>query len=149
MENPSKESHFIFWQRWLFYTSLIFVVYGILLAFFANTLLFKPYNKMIASILWQLDTLPQDVIPFRDFICGPFGGTIACSYILLAYIAHYPFLAKQKWARNAITLSFGIWFIIDSTICFKFKVYPQIYLINIFSLVIKALPLIFTWKEFR
>lgn len=103
---------------------------------------------MLAGVFWNSAQFPPEVEPFRAFIYGPLGGTIACCYILLAFIAKYPFKEKQKWARNAIIVSFGIWVIIDSSVCFYSGVYPQIYIINAFSITMKALPIIFTWKDF-
>lgn len=104
---------------------------------------------MLAEIFWQSPQFPSEIEPFRAFIYGPLGGTITCCYILLAFIAHYPFKEKQRWSRNAIIVAFFFWVIIDSFVCVFFGVYPQIYLINAFSITIKALPIIFTWKDFR
>jgi hypothetical protein len=144
----TKESTFIFWQNWLYYTSLIFAIAGVVFAFLGNNFLFQPYNSMLAKIFWHNSEFPQDADKFRAFIYAPLGGTISCCYILLAFIARYPFKNKERWARNAIILAFGIWVIIDSVVCIYFGVYPQVYLINVFSITIKALPIIFTWKYF-
>ena len=149
MELHSKHSSFLFWQRWLFYTSLLFACAGITFAFFGGSLLFEPYTKMLAKVLWHSSQFPAEVEPFRAFIYGPFGGTIACCYILLAFIAKYPFKEKLPWARNAIIIAFGFWAIIDSSVCLYFSAFPQIYIINAFSIFIKALPIIFTWKDFK
>lgn len=140
---------FIFWQRWLFYSSLLFALFGITFAVYGNNSLFKPYNDALAHILLNQETLPAQVETFRAFIYAPLGGTIACCYILLAFIAKYPFKRKEKWARNAILVAFGTWIVLDSAACLYFGVYFQIYLINAFSFLQKALPLIFTWKYFK
>lgn len=104
---------------------------------------------MLARIFWNKSEIPPEVEPFRAFIWGPLGGTIACCYILLAYIAYYPFQRKEPWARNAILLAFGTWVFLDSAICLRFGVHFQIYVINVFSITVKALPLIFTWDDFK
>ncbi|OYU95504.1 MAG: hypothetical protein CFE21_10190 [Bacteroidetes bacterium B1(2017)] len=148
MENHSSK-RFHFWQRWLFYTSILFALAGVLLAFAGNSVLFKPYSIMLAKALWNQANFPVQVEPFKAFIYMPFGGTIACCYILLAFIAKYPFKEKKLWARNAILIAFSSWVLIDSLGCYYFRVYPQIYLINAFSILVKALPILFTWKEFR
>jgi|JI10StandDraft_1071094.scaffolds.fasta_scaffold596713_2 hypothetical protein len=148
MENHFKFNHFLFWQKWLFYTSLLFAFYGIVFAFYGNNILFRPYDKMLAGVFWHSAQFPTEVEPFRAFIYGPLGGTITCCYILLAFIAKYPFKEKQKWARNSIIISFSIWVFIDSSVCLYFGVYPQIYIVNAFSIIVKALPIIFTWKDF-
>ena len=149
MVNHFKKNHFLFWQQWLFYTSLLFAFSGIAFAVSGKSILFQPYNQMLAEVFWHNNQFPRIVEPFRDFMYGPFGGTIACCYILVAFIAKYAFKQKQKWARNAIIAAFSVWVILDSLSCIYFGVYPQVYLINAFSILMKALPLIFTWKDFR
>ncbi len=104
---------------------------------------------MLAKVFWNQSEIPSEVESFRAFIWGPLGATIACCYILLAYIAYYPFKRKERWAQKAIIAAFGIWVVLDSVVCIKFEVYFQIYLINAFSIIIKALPLIFTWNDFK
>lgn len=139
---------FLFWQKWLFNSSLLFAFAAIVFAFCGRSLLFMPYDKMIARVLWHSSQFPAEAEQFRAFIYGPLGGTIACCYILLAFITKYAFKEKQRWARNAIITAFSVWFIIDSCVCFYFGAYPQIYIINAFSITVKALPIIFTWNYF-
>lgn len=148
-KDSKQISSFLFWQRWLFYSSLLFALFGIVLAFYGNAPLFKPYIQALARVFWHEPNIPVEIEPFLFFICGPLGGTIACSYILLACIAWYPFKRKEPWARNAIMAAFGTWVILDSAVCIYYDVYFQIYLINVFSILQKALPLIFTWKDFK
>ncbi|MDP3555930.1 MAG: hypothetical protein Q8T03_01075 [Bacteroidota bacterium] len=149
MANHFKDNQFLFWQRWLFYSSLIFALAGIAFALFGNNLSFLPYEKMVANALWHSSEFPPEADVFRAFVYLPFGGTIACCYILLAFIAWYPFKEKKVWARNAIIIAFSFWVIIDSLGCLYFKVYQQIYIINAFSIMVKALPILFTWKDFK
>ena len=144
----TTEYSFLFWQKWLFYTSLIFAAVGVSGALFGNNVLFQTYHTMLAKILWGSSAFPPEADQFRRFIYGPFGATMACCYILLAYIARYPFKNKELWARNAILTAFSFWVLIDSGVCLYYKVYPQVYLLNAFSVVVKALPIIFTWKHF-
>ena len=148
MATRFKYNHFLFWQKWLFYTSLLFTFYGIVFAFYGKNILFLPYDKMLAKVFWNSSQFPPEADSFRAFIYGPLGGTITCCYILLAFIAWYPFKEKQVWARNAIITAFSVWVIIDSVVCLYFGAYPQIYIINAFSISVKALPIIFTWKDF-
>jgi hypothetical protein len=139
---------FLFWQRWLFYSSLIFAFFGIAFAVYGSNPLFLPYNNALARVFGFGDSIPVSIEPFRAFIWGPLGATIACCYILLAFIAWYPFQRKERWARNAIMLAFGVWVVLDSAVCLQYGVYFQIYLINGFSILVKALPIIFTWRNF-
>lgn len=140
---------FIFWQRWLFCSSLLFALFGIVLAVYGKNPFFLPYNKALAHIFWLSDNTPAKIEPYSSFISGPLGATIACCYILLAFIAWFPFKRKELWARNAIIVAFGIWVILDSAVCIYYGVYFQVYIINAFSVLQKGLPIIFTWKEFK
>ncbi len=149
MTNNSIVPSFIFWQRWLFYTSLVFALAGIGFALNGNNFIFRQYNEMLAEVFWHNSKFPPQAEPFRVFIYAPLGATITCCYILLAYISYYPFKDKQTWARNAIITAFSFWVIIDSVMCLYFGVYPQVYIINSFSIIIKALPIIFTWNVFK
>ena len=140
---------FIFWQRWLFFSSILFATFGIVFAVYGNNPFFMPYNKALAHVFWSSENIPAETEPFRAFIWGPLGGTIACCYILLAFIAWFPFRRKERWARNAIMVAFGVWVLFDSALCLYYGVFFQIYIINAFSILVKALPIIFTWKEFK
>ena len=140
---------FIFWQRWLFYSSLLFALFGIVFAVYGNNLFFMPYNKALAHVFGFGENIPAELEPFKAFIWGPLGGTIACCYILLAFIAWFPFRKKERWARNAIIVAFGGWVVLDSAVCLYYGVYFQIYIINAFSILVKALPIIFTWRDFK
>lgn len=140
---------FIFWQRWLFYSSLLFSVFGLVFAIYGNNPFFMPYNKALAHVFMFSESIPANNDLFRAFIWGPLGATIACCYILLAFIAWFPFQRKERWARNAIIVAFGIWVLVDSAVCVYYGVCFQVYIINTFSIVQKGLPIIFTWKEFK
>ncbi len=140
---------FIFWQKWLFYSSALLAACAAVFAFFGNTFLFLPYTHALASVFWNTNKMPIQVESFYTFICGPVGATISCAYILLAALAYYPFKRKERWSRNTIVLAFSIWFIFDSFICLHAGVYFQFYIINIISFLQKALPLIFTWSHFK
>ena len=108
-----------------------------------------PYNKALAHVFGFGENIPTELVPFKAFIWGPLGGTIACCYILLAFIAWFPFRKKERWARNAIIVAFGVWVLLDSAVCVYYGAYFQIYIINAFSILVKALPIIFTWNDFK
>jgi hypothetical protein len=142
-------NRFNFWQQWLFYTSIGFALFGVVLACFGDNPLFHYYNQALAKIFWQQEELPEAANRFRAFVSGPLGGTIACCYTLTAFIAWYPFAKKEKWAWWAIAVSYTIWMVLDSTVCWYYGVHFQVYLINLFSVVVKLLPLVMTWKYFN
>ena len=140
---------FNFWQKWLFYSSLMFALFGIVFAIYGNNLFFMPYNKALAHVFGFGENITVEFEPFKAFIWGPLGGIIACCYILLAFIVWFPFRKKERWARNAIIVAFGVWVLLDSAVCVYYGAYFQIYIINAFSILVKALPIIFTWNDFK
>lgn len=145
-----NEKKFRFWQQWLFYSSLFFAAFGVVLAFFGYNPLFEPYHRMLATIFFGMDSLPGNTHRLYTFIMGPMGANIAGFYLLLVFIARYPFKRKERWARNAIIVAFGAWFIIDAIVSFYYGVLFQVLVLHLLvSIPQKALPLIFTWKAFE
>lgn len=144
-----SEKRFDFWQKWLLYSSLLFAVFGITLAVYGDAALFRPYISLLARTFWRQETFPPGTDAFRALASGPLGGTIACAYILLAFLAAHPFKKRERWARNAIIFAFGIWFILDTAVCLYYQIWIQALGINLFSFLQKALPLAFTWNDFK
>jgi len=141
---------FKFWQQWLFYSSLLFALFGLTLAFFGDNPVYDPYHKMLAQIFFSQSFFPANTQVLYSFILGPMGATITGSYLLLTYIAYFPFRRKEKWARNAIIVAFGIWFITDAIVGLYYGVYFQVLVLHLLvSVPQKALPLIFTWNDFN
>ena len=149
MEYEPSSDRFLFWQRWLFISSIIFAIAGLVFAVCGVLGILSPYDTLLAEVFWHSTRFPPDAEPFRAFIYGPLGGTITCCYTLMAFIAYYPFGERKRWARNGVITAFTLWVIIDSAVCIYFGVYQQIYIINLFSIIVKALPIIFTWRDFR
>jgi hypothetical protein len=141
-------NRFIFWQRWLFITSILFAAFGVVFALYGDNPLFQPYNHQLAKTFFGTDEFPKYAGPFCAFVYGPVGGCIACCYILLAYIAWYPFRQKERWAWWATVFAFSAWAILDSTAAIRYGLYFHVYIINVFSILVKALPLAFTWRYF-
>ncbi len=151
MEQPVHQSRrFYFWQQWLFYSSILFAIFGLVLAFYGNNPLFSPYHRMLAVIFFDQEALPDNTRELYTFIMGPMGATITGFYLMLACIARYPFKRKERWARNAIIIAFGAWFVTDAVVSIYYGVYFQALVLHLLvSVPQKALPLIFTWKEFN
>ncbi len=145
-----NDKNFHFWQQWLFYSSLLFAAAGVVLAFFGNNPFFRPYHQMLAEIFFGQDFFPEETQLLYIFVMGPMGATIAGFYILLAYVARYPFKRREKWAQTAIIVAFGIWFLIDAIVSIYYGVLFQVLVVHLLiSVPQKALPLIFTWKAFK
>ena len=148
--NNRGDKRFHFWQQWLYYSSLVFATAGLVLAFYGNNLLFRPYHRMLAKQFFNQDTFPEATQELYTFVMGPMGATMAGIYLLLALIARYPFRRKERWSRNAIAIAFGVWFLADAVVSLYYGVLFQVLLLHLLvSVPQKALPLIFTWNAFN
>ena len=138
---------FQFWQKWLFTVALLIVVFGILLALLNGTILFKEYNRQIDPVFWGSSDVPPHAKAFQQWICGVLGATVAGWGTLLAFVAHFGFSKKERWAWNGIAAGLLLWFAIDTPVSLFFKVYFNA-LFNTAVFVAVLLPLLFTKKDF-
>lgn len=142
-----ESGKFLFWQLWLFYTSLLFAAASLSITFLKP--IHAKYEQLLERQMFNNEELHQDSERIISFMRGPYGSTIACTYILLAYIAAFPFRRRERWARNSIIIAFGVWVLIDTLFCVAYRMYFQAIVLNGLSLIQKALPIIFTWKHFK
>ncbi|HLO60856.1 MAG TPA: hypothetical protein VK179_19050 [Bacteroidales bacterium] len=147
--NTEEDKQFDFWQKWLYYSSLL-IAAGVLFIFILFPgLLYIPYVRFLAESLQLPYDAQEAAMNFMLFFRGPFGATLICAYLMLAWISSHAFKRKDAWARNAIAGAFSVWFIIDSLFCMYYGIWFQLYAINLLSFLQKALPLGFTWKYFK
>jgi hypothetical protein len=147
--NKEEDKQFDFWQKWLYFSSLL-IAAGVLFFFILfPRIVYEPYARHVIKSLQLQNETPDTLMRAMLFIRGPFGSTMICCYLLLAWIASHAFKRKDVWARNAIAGAFGVWFIIDSVFCLYYGIWFQLYIINLLSFLQKALPLGFTWKYFK
>ncbi len=84
---------------------------------------------------------------FQKWIYGVLGATLAGWGVFVAFIAHYPFQQREKWAWNCILAGLLVWFVIDMAISLSFKVYFNVaFNTALFAAVV--LPLWFSRKHF-
>jgi hypothetical protein len=139
--------HFSFWQKWLFIVSLGITAFGLFMALFNHTALFDLFNQQIDPVFWE-SSLPQGVASFQGWLYGVWGSTVAGWGIFLAFIAHYPFKQRQKWAWNCLAVGLGVWFVLDTWISWRFGVTFNVFF-NFVVVIAAGLPLVFTRKEFH
>lgn len=138
---------FSFWQRWLLVVGLIITVFGIAMALFSGTPLFDLFNRQIDPAFWGMNAVGNSAKQFQQWIYGVWGSTIAGWGIFVTYIARYPFSKKERWAWNCIVLGLVVWFLLDTTLSFLYRVYFNV-AFNTALLVLAMLPVIFTRKDF-
>jgi len=137
---------FYFWQRWLFIVGLLVSIFGIILAFFGGTALFKVFDNQINPVFWGTNEIEEATKAFQRWNYGVVGAAMASWGVFVAFIAHYPLRLREKWAWNCLFVGLLVWFIIDTYITLKFQVYFNgVFNLGLFALVL--IPLIFTRKE--
>ncbi len=139
---------FSFWQRWLLVVSLIIIAFGVALALLNGTVVFALFNSQIDPVFWGAAGIPADTARFQQWIYGVLGAMMAGWGVFLAFIAHYPFKMKEKWARNCMAAGLLLWYVLDTGISLYFGVYFNA-LFNTVLLVLGLVPLLFTWKQFK
>lgn len=135
---------FEFWRRYMLALSVIFALQGILTALTASPDAFGIYARILSLHFWGTPAAPSEVEAFRKFILAPMGGTLAGYFVLVLYITLYPFRERKVWAHSAITAGILIWFITDSAMTIYHGAYFNMYLVNLPTLVLWGLPLLFT-----
>ena len=135
----------MFWQKWLFVLSLVIAVFGVLLALFSETPAFSIFHQQIDPAFFRAPD--AEVMHFQQFIYGLLGATMAGWGVFMAFIAHYPFRKKEKWAWVCIAMGVLVWYVVDTSISLSFGVMFNA-AFNTVVLILVALPLGFTWKDF-
>lgn len=139
---------FNFWQKWLLAVGIYLVAFGLVLAFFNQTRLMDlAFNDQIDPVFWGTDGIPENAAHFQAWVYGVLGATVSGWGIFLAFLAHYPFKAREKWAWNCIAFGIGTWFVVDTAISAYYGVTFNV-VFNTALLLLVGLPLLFTRKGF-
>ena len=141
-------NNFNFWQKWLYYSCWLFAGVGLLVSVFNNAFMFDLWNHYFAQHFGKNGVISPEAQNIKTFLLGPLGGTILGSYILMGFIAKYPFKEKEPWAWKAGVFSLLGWFLLDSCVSAYHGAYFNILLINCFTLVVQGLPLLMTYRYF-
>lgn len=143
------ESKFSFWQKWLTWTNIITVIVGLLAAFAGNSIFFETYNSFTNEVFFQGNEMQGELLNFKNWLFGIIGRTIVGYHILMIMISENAFKNKEPWAYHALWFALLSWFVIDSGISIYYGAIHNLIMINLVALVLIALPLIMTRKEFK
>lgn len=139
--------NFSFWQRWLFVFSLVVVVFGLGMTLLNRTPLFAVIDSQVNPVFWGTNPLPAGVNEFQGFVYGVLGATMAGWGVFLAFIIHYPFQVRERWAWNAFAFGLSLWYVTDTSISLYFGVVFNA-IFNTVIFILAVLPLFFTYREF-
>ncbi len=134
---------------WLKIVSILFAAFGIIIALFNQTNIFKVvFNNQINPAFWMNSELTTETLLFQRWIYGLLGATCVMVGILIFFIVRNSFARKEKWAWNCLLIGLVSWFIIDTPISMYFHVYFNV-VFNIILLLAILVPLALTKKEFK
>lgn len=140
-------SKFLFWQRGLLGLGIGISLFGLSMTLFSGTHLFAFFNRQIDPAFWGVSPVDVAARQFQQWIYGAWGATIAGWGIVLIYIVRYPFSKKESWAWKGLVYALLVWYILDTSLSVLYRVYFNVAL-NTGLLVLAAVPLVFTRKEF-
>jgi len=134
---------------WLKIVSILFAVFGIIIALFNQTAIFQAaFNNQINPVFWTNSELTTETLFFQRWIYGLLGATCLMVGILIFFIVKNSFARKEKWAWNCLLVGLAAWFIIDTPISMYFQVYFNV-VFNIVLLFAVLLPLVLTRQDFN
>ena len=128
------------WCNWLLYSSIFFTVFGVTVAVAPGFPFLAPWTAAVDAHFFPHGP-DSGGSALRAFMMAPLGATIAGFYLLQSLVVAHAFRAREKWAWRAILGSTLIWFVVDSAMSAYHGAYFNIYLINIFLLLIFGIPL--------
>ena len=133
---------------WLKIVSLLFAVFGIIVALFNQTEIFQiTVGNQINPVFWTNSGLTSEALLFQRWIYGLLGATCLLVGILIFFIVKNAFVKKEKWAWNCLLVGVTAWFIIDTPVSLYFQVYFNV-VFNVVLLSTILLPLALTRKDF-
>jgi hypothetical protein len=139
---------FNFWRIWLLIVAVAIAVFGVLMAFLNQTAVFSTFNREINVVFWPSGEVGRGLPQFQSWVYGVWGATVAGMGIFAAYVAHYPFAKREKWARQCLAAGTVVWYVLDTYISLASGVIFNA-LFNTVIILLIAFPLGFTWKEFE
>jgi len=128
---------------WLLYTSIFFTLFGVVVAVAPNFPPLAVWTSAVDSHFFPKGPEPN-AMALRAFMMAPLGGTIAACYLLQTLVVAYAFRRRERWAWHAVLWSTLLWFVVDSGMSVLHGAYFNVYLINIFPLIVFGIPLFAT-----
>lgn len=140
--------NFSFWQKWLTWANVMALMVGLLVAFAGNSIFFYLHNEQTSEVFFVGQAMTPEILALKNWLWGIIGGTVVGFHLLMIFVAENAFKKKEKWAWYACWAAMISWFLIDSSISVFYGAVHNVYLINIFAMVLIGLPLIATRKHF-
>lgn len=142
-----SQGRFSFWQKWLVVVVEFYILFGVLIASFNQTVLFSFFDGQISRIFWPTAVSP-DLSAYQGWLYALLGSILIAWGINMFFIAQNAFKQQEKWAWNALFVGLLVWYLIDSGFSLRYGVVFNA-VVNTMLFGLGLLPLIFTRKYFN
>lgn len=142
-----EEKSFKFWYYWLAVATVLNFMIALVIAFAPDSPFFVMHTEAIAAA-WFPEGLTGGAEQVRHFFFGIIGGTLAGYFLLQGAIVWVPFYHRERWAWHAILWAMVVWFLIDSTLSIVNGALFNVWMINVWPLILVLLPLVMTHGSF-
>ena len=139
---------FAFWHKWLLVVGIANIGIGLVIALAPGSFLFAPHTEAIADVFFE-GHLTEAAEELRTFLFGILGGTLAGYFFLQTLIVWIPFRKRQRWAWHAVAWVLLLWFVVDSSLSIYHGALFNVWMINVWALLLIGVPLMMTYTEFR
>ena len=140
-------TNFSFWQRWLFVVGVMITIFGALMAKLSGAHVFDLFNRQIDPAFLGRERCRSKCKGISAMGLWSLGCYHRRLGAFMAFIAHYPFAKKERWAWNCIVTGLAIWFVLDTTLSIYHRVYFNA-AFNAVLLILAGLPLAVTRRHF-
>ncbi len=136
-----------FWQGWLLAVCLLTALFGLVILLLIRSPILMGLSNQIDQVFWGQGVPPEGVAAFERWVYGAWGATVVGLGLLAATVGVHGFNRGQTWARNALALSIGAWFVLDTAVSVASGVWANVGL-NLAVLILFLPPLLATWHDF-
>lgn len=136
-----------FWQSWLLAVCSLTALFGLVMLLLIQSPLLIGLSGQIDRVFWGQGPLPEGAAAFEGWVYGAWGATVVGLGLLAATVGVNGFSRGETWARNALALSIGAWFVLDTAVSAASRVWANVAM-NLVILALFLPPLAATWKDF-
>jgi hypothetical protein len=138
---------FAFWHKWLKLVSVFTFLFGMVLCFFTDSVIFNWMHKSLDKVFLN-EPMNPEALQYKNFIIAVLGSAIAAWGIFMYFLTTYAISTKQKWARLAFIVSLAVWYISDTAVSASYQVYFNV-IFNTIFLALYMVPLLAIKSSFK
>jgi len=136
------------WHRWLQVVFALFILFGIVFAFFGTSSLMAPFSGPIIASFWAGGIPTPETLRFAQFTFGIMGALTVAVGVFGFFMARYALPRGEAWAWVAIVDGLILWYLIDSGL----SIYTGAWVNAVFNtgfFLLAAVPVVALWPHMR